>query len=218
MGRPQQDFFGCPATPSLARPLRAAAARLREEAAGLARPGLTTRYSFLAPDTCAEESEPETVGLHDLPGELLRDLRRPSQFQRLEQAAPPGRHASILKDLAKASQLGLWGHLRPYSVFSNESCESLNSGAASPASIRTVESRSSHQLAAAAGLPSDSVSVPNLLEVAEGREDEEEEVLFDLQEGESKRSPELWAGGWAGVNRSDSQFTFQSYDCSSRNR
>jgi len=274
MGKPQQDFFGPPSTPSLSRPLRAVAgvaSRLREEAGQLAR-NQGTRYSFLAPDSCAEEEEEEGEGseqktkldegaLAQLPRELFRDLRRPSQFQRLESqtsnsnnsSGSNGRHNSILKDFAKASQLGLWSGpggakasqlwsgnsqlwsgLRPYSVFNNESCESLNSSTASPASIRLAASQSTHQLASSPnreeeptspnGLPSQVVSHTNFQDLQQD-DDEEEEVVFSLQQrrGGEEDEGEVWPNGnlveesWGGVGRSDSQFTFQSYDCSSRN-
>ena len=74
--------------------------------------------------------------LSQLTRDLYRDLKRPPQFQRLDSAA--GSKPSILKPLARVSQLNLsrLSAYCSYSMFNNESTESLESGAASPASVR----------------------------------------------------------------------------------
>ena len=74
--------------------------------------------------------------LSQLTRDLYRDLKRPPQFQRLDSAAAS--KPSILKPLARVSQLNLsrLSAYCSYSMFNNESTESLESGAASPASVR----------------------------------------------------------------------------------
>lgn len=89
------------------------------------------KYSFLAPDTCSED-EPD-LNLGQISQDLYRDLRRSSQFQRLQEdgrtnssrLAEDGKVNSSV--LARVSQMNLTrlSQYCSYSMFNNESTESL---------------------------------------------------------------------------------------------
>lgn len=153
MGLPEQDYLGTKPDPSsqteVPYPTQAesnvAETSFRQK--GLtevgqlnARGDQSKKFSFAPVDSCAVEEVTSTV--ESLPREILRDLRRPSHFQRLDQ-----QDGNILKDLAKISQVNLsrLSNYCSYSMFSNESTESLNtaSSTASPCSVRMAKSRSS---------------------------------------------------------------------------
>ena len=79
--------------------------------------------------------------MEQIPKEILRDMRRPAHFQRLDQSSQPQK---VFKDLSAKmmSQVNLSAKAKnycSYSMFSNESTESLNTTIASegsPCSVR----------------------------------------------------------------------------------
>jgi len=109
------------------------------------------KYTFLAPDSCSEDEQENLPGRNPLQErsniqeegnqftriskDLYRDLKRPQQFQRLEQSR---QNTSKLNSLARVSQLNLtrFSQYCSYSMFNNESTESLESGTGSPCSVR----------------------------------------------------------------------------------
>ena len=109
------------------------------------------KYTFLAPDSCSEDEQENLPGRNPLQErsniqeegnqftriskDLYRDLKRPQQFQRLEQTR---QNTSKLNSLARVSQLNLtrFSQYCSYSMFNNESTESLESGTGSPCSVR----------------------------------------------------------------------------------
>ena len=201
MGLPEQEYFGSKPDPSsqteVPYPTQAeckvAETSFRKN--GLsevgqlnARGDQSKKFSFAPVDSCAVEEVSSAV--ESLPRELLRDLRRPSHFQRLDQ--PDG---SILKDLAKMSQVNIsrLSNYCSYSMFSNESTESLNtaSSTASPCSVRMAKSRSSQLMLNTAmqepvssdggdltpqgtGVSRDTISVPNFKTLQKAASIEEE--------------------------------------------
>jgi hypothetical protein len=215
MGLPEQDYFGCTPEPSNVNKVAVPKYDSPNECTA-------KKYTFAQPDSCLAEE--------------LELLRRPSQLQRLPEAAA----GSIMRDLAKLSQFNLTrlSQYCSYSMFSNESTESLNttSSTASPCSVRMVRSRSSQQLLNMAlqesastsssleglksPLPRDPISVPNfraLMQKQASLEEEEQRahrIIPDLVQ-EALSSPKAGDADNK-ASRSDSAYTFQSYDCSSR--
>ena len=130
-------------TPSLTRHAKAMVQRIKGEAESIldSRHGGSQRYSFLPPESCTEDSDSdqeEDVKFRrykELPREIIRDLTRSSQFQRLESASngdpsvtrTRDRPSSIVKDLARVnlSLLSSTGK-SAYHVFNNQSSDSIN--------------------------------------------------------------------------------------------
>ena len=198
-------------TDSLARQARAVAGRVKEEAENiLDSRHAGTRYSFLPPDSCSEDCDSDHEDEKDdwttnkiykqLPSEIYRDLRRPSQFQRLESdtANKTNHHSFIMKDLV-AMNLSIFSPTTSYSMFDNQSTDSLDSHTDSPAGFKLPKSHSSHLLT----LPNREHSIPSCTELSE---------LSNPSNYQTKDSPVQ-----PSIKKSDSQFTFQSYSCSSRN-
>ena len=100
-----------PSTPSLARHAWAVAGRIKEGAENiLDSRHAGTRYSFIPPDSCSEDCESDgeedwakSKTLKQLPREMYRDIKRPSDFQRLNVKCSnkPNQSRSIMKDLTK---------------------------------------------------------------------------------------------------------------------
>ena len=129
-------------TPSLTRHAKAMVQRIKGEAESIldSRHGGSQRYSFLPPESCTEDSvsdQEEDVKFRrykELPREIMRDLTRSSQFQRLDSNGDSGggtrtrdRPGSIVKDLARVnlSMLSSTGSSQ-YHVFNNQSSDSIN--------------------------------------------------------------------------------------------
>ena len=172
------------ATPSLSRHSQSVVERIKQEAGNIldSRYG-GTKYSFIPPDTCSEdydsdeyhdieETAPSGI-LKQLPKEIFRDLKRPSDFQRLDAKMPTkfGQGGSIIKDLTKV-KMSILSPTTSYSMFSNQSSESLDSQQGCMTNTKLSD------------LPNP--STPDLIPLTS-------------------------------IQKSDSQSTFQSYSCSSRN-
>ena len=214
------------------------------------------------PDSCVED-----IGTAmEVPKEILRDFRRPAHFQRLDGGRQSLQNGNLLKDLAKISQMNIsrLSNYCSYSMFSNESTESLNttsSAAASPCSVRLAKSHSSQQVLKDASLKDtspktsisplckDPLSVPNFKKLQKSSSLEEDcppdtdlqkasEILSKVEgskkssslppseksspdcetprNGLTKADSAMIKEEVAKLAKSDSSYTFQSYDCSSR--
>ena len=121
-----------PGTPSITRQARAVVQKLRDEAGSIleSRHSGRQRYSFLPPDSCAEDSEEEEEVKYqrykELPRDLIRDFTRSSQFQRLDPVKKTkDARSSIVKDFAKVNLSLLQSS--QYNVLTNQSSDSINS-------------------------------------------------------------------------------------------
>ena len=207
------SYCAVPSTPSLARHARTVADKLKEGAENILESRhAAVRYSFIPPDSCSEDGdsddEPEEDDwarnkiLKQLPKEIFRDIKRPSDFQRLEMK-PQNKinySTSIIKDLTKVkmSILSPTTTTTPYSVFyNNQSSESLNSSQTFP-------------------LPDRNDSLPNNTELSDLPGCTESRELSELSELSNPSHYHNQPQPHSLITKSDSEFTFQSYSCSSR--
>ena len=158
MGLPEQEYSGVQPEPMHQQTRNSASTRLRRP-----RSPEGQRYTFGRAESYTDEpptsNQPEVWKLEQIPKEIMRDMRRPSHFQRLESgggasstAAPAATSSSssststqksqkVLKDLSAkmisqvniSARLSSSGHCS-YSMFSNESTESINTTTASESS------------------------------------------------------------------------------------
>ena len=168
-------------SPSLSRHSQSVVERIKKEAGNMLDSTYRgTKFYFTTPDTCSQDFDSDDTKdnitatiLKQIPKEIIRDLKRPSDFQRLSSKMPNkfAQGGSIIKDLAKV-KISILSPITSYFMFSNQSSESLN-------------------------------SQPDCLANSK---------FSDLQ---NASTPDLIP--LTSIQKSDSQSTFQSYSCSSRN-
>eukprot|EP00095_Tigriopus_kingsejongensis_P007116 maker-scaffold303_size215788-snap-gene-1.11 protein:Tk07116 transcript:maker-scaffold303_size215788-snap-gene-1.11-mRNA-1 annotation:"ras guanine nucleotide exchange factor f" len=263
MGLPEQDYFGSKPEPVIPNRVGKAEHYQNGDRSTLSNskedPSRNShKYTFASPETCVDDTTC-LAGKPEVPPNFLG--RKSSQMQRLD-SLRSGASSTLIKDFAKISNLNIsrLSNYCSYSMFSNDSTESLNtaSSTASPCSVRLAKSRSSQQLLnltlqdlespsakgpqGETGLPRDPVSVPNFRTLAKSNsldsDDGTKEPSRILEKASNllnakappAKSPHLPLECLTNPNaitdigldsmrapcRSDSDYTFQSYDCSSR--
>ena len=210
-----------PSTPSLARHAWAVAGRLKEGAENiLDSRHAETRYSFIPPDSCSEDCESDgeedwanSKILKQLPREIYRDIKRPSDFQRLNVKCSnkPNQSRSIIKDLTKV-KMSILSPTAQYSMFYNQSSESLNSQINFSSQLFPLPKTEIRNCTELSELPNctELSELPNCTVLSNCTELSELPSCTELSHP-SNYLPDPF------IPKSDSQFTFQSYSCSSRN-
>eukprot|EP00090_Calanus_glacialis_P001090 TRINITY_DN10771_c0_g1_i2.p1 TRINITY_DN10771_c0_g1~~TRINITY_DN10771_c0_g1_i2.p1 ORF type:complete len:674 (-),score=159.36 TRINITY_DN10771_c0_g1_i2:91-2112(-) len=212
-----------PSTPSLARHAWAVAGRIKEGAENiLDSRHAGTRYSFIPPDSCSEDCESDREDdwanskiLKQLPREMYRDIKRPSDFQRLnvKSSNKPNQSRSIMKDLTKV-KMSILSPTAQYSMFYNQSSESLDSQSNFSSQLFPLPKTEIRNCTELSELP----NCTELTELSNCRELSELPSCTELSHPSNyNNSTHPHKLPDTSIPKSDSQFTFQSYSCSSRN-
>lgn len=266
MGLPEQDYFGSKPEPAYKTTLEKTTEQAAKNNSSTSKDNEGgQKYIFAVPDSCMDDTASLSGRIEQVRDFLPSMGRKPSQFQRFDNVRN-GAPANLIKDFAKMSNMNIsrLSNYCSYSMFSNDSTESLNtaSSTASPCSVRLAKSRSSQQLlnltlqepdvspqkSLLGSLPRDPMSVPNFRSLQKSNsldsEDGPEPVQLLAQAANAlsvKESPDFEESNSGGRHlplesmvphhglitdidgdalqapcRSDSNYTFQSYDCSSR--